>query len=288
MADNDYVIVWPPNRESVVVLRAADGATVQHTDLPRGVLNPQPDGDWERCVVLESADRRPGTSTRRLALFDPVSESFRWELQFEDLLDWTVVDGRDFALLREGGQCMLIDGLTGEERCSTTLDDPLAQTISVDRFLDRLLVMTASESTPDKIVQPWSDLDFPVVHGQATLLNLDDGRPVWSRRIEHQTYVRNLPGRWPVLAFAASIVEPGREPVENYTAVLLLDRMTGDILHEGVWDRSANKFGWLSRPDRHRLELSFGLESVSLQFGRSSSEPMEDDPNESGGGDSTE
>ena len=292
MADDDFVVVWPANRDSVLVLRAADGATVKHTNLPRGVLKPQPDGDWERCVVVESREQRQGErTTKYLSLFDPVSEDFRWELPFEDVIDWAVVDGRDLALLREGGQFTLIDGLTGDERFSWTLDDPDAQAFSVDRFHDQLLVMTASEPSleeSEKNVQPWSDLDFPMVHGQAALLNLEDGQPVWSRRIEHQTYVRNLPGRWPLLAFAASVFERGREPVENYTAILLLNRSTGEVLHEATWDRSANKFGWLSRPDRHRLELSFGLESVSLQFNASPTEPTEDDPDESSDGDSSE
>ena len=288
MADNEFVVVWPPNQDSVLVLRAADGANPQRADLPRGVLNPQPDGDWECCVVVEEEERQGESTMTRLALFDPVSQNFRWELQFEDLLDWAVVDGRDFALLRDGARFTLIDGLTGDERFSKQLDDPLAREIFVDRIDDQLLVMTASTSTAQRRVLPWSELDFPAVHGQVALLALDDGQTVWSRRVEHQTYVRSLPGAWPLLAFAASIIEPGRDASENYTSALLLNRLTGEVLHEETWDRSVNKFGWLSRPDEHRLELSFGLASIAVRFEAPPTEPTETDPNESSESDLTE
>lgn len=264
MADDEFVVLWPRDRDTVIVLRAADGSRVGPALLPRGVLNPQPDGDWGRCVVFEEDEREGAVVSKRLALFDPVSQEFRWERRFPDLLEWTVVDGRDFAVLREGGRFTLIDGRTGQERFETQLEDEIARTMFVERLDDQVLVMTASTPPDDKQIQPWQELDFPIVHGQVTLFNLDDGQAVWSRRVEHQMYVRHLPGRWPLLAFAANISEPKTR--ETYTSVLLLNRATGEVLHEGDWRQPVTKLGWLSVPEQHRLELTFSFVSLSLTF----------------------
>lgn len=276
MADDEFVVLWPANRSHVLVLRAADGAIQSQSNLPPNVLDPQPDGDWGRCVVVE--DLQGSSKARVLSLYDPVLQTRQWELPYDDVLDWTVVDGRDFGLLREEGLFTLVDGLTGEERFSQTLNDPLAKEISVERLDDQLLVMTASNAGARKRVQPWPEFNFPVVHGDVALLSLADGQMIWSHRVEHQTYLRHLPGRWPVLVFLAIVFDPGRANGQTYTTALVLSRDTGEVLHEQEWNRASDKYGWISRPDRHRLELRVGAGSIGFQFSEPPPEPEVETP----------
>ncbi|REJ87555.1 MAG: hypothetical protein DWQ29_09240 [Planctomycetota bacterium] len=285
LADDDFVVVWPPRSSDVTIYRAADGERIGARGLPPEVLNPQPDGVWGRYLLLRATEDAEQGRQMRIGLYDPVHDETVWERSFVNAMEPAVVDGRDLCILQQDGTLSLLDGMTGIDRVSAALPEVANPVqIHVKADAERYFVSTfaAPENRlPGKRLTPIQQPPLPSVNGVVTAIDRQQGEVLWSRPVEYQQWQIDTPAGWPVLVFAAETYDPnpGEEgrPPGHRTTVLILDKQTGKSLFESDKDGRIQRRGWRALIDKSQLVVFHGPIAVSLTFSADPPEPEEKD-----------
>jgi len=285
VSDGDVVVVWPTETAELRLFRAVDGAALGAVPVPRQVANPQPEGYWgSRLVTLDR-----GFDGRRFALgmFDPLSRTSLWQTELEGVVDWGVVNGRDFYFLQKDQRLTVVDGWTGRTLHSWTLPDGSeAELATVWSDSDRWYVATYGMPAEGNRLNDSQPAPLPAVNGIVMAASRATGDIQWSVPVQLQRWHHDLPGRWPFLLFSSNVQriaksESGRAATWS-SALLLLEKRSGRVLFEGTSPGREERRGWVSDPDEHRVRLGFGSGAVSLTF--SDSAPTEPDADSPGPG----
>lgn len=276
LADDEFVVLWPPTRNEVIVLRSSDGDLVGRRRLPAGLVQPQPECDWGRRLLTLTTGKSGESAVTAFALYDPVDDRNVWEHHVTDLAAWTPVDGRDLALLRRDGRLSIIDGQTGEERCTATLPEgPPVDRLGVITDADRHFVVTVGAERPlAKELRHAPNARLLPVHGTVAALERGSGRVAWSQQVEFQSIDPSHPSRWPALVFTALVYDTAQKDrsIQERTVLstLLLDKATGGVLYENQRPMaSPAEQSWRAYPDEKRIELSYGSAVLGVQFAES-------------------
>jgi tetratricopeptide (TPR) repeat protein len=274
LSDDEYVVVWPATGPEFSLFRSADGDFLGRHAIPASVVKPQPDGHWGRMLVC--FERSPSGNNASLGLYDPAREQYVWRREFAGLADWNIVDGCDFSVLLQDGTLLVLSGVTGDDLLMHSLStDPLPERATVTVGRDRYFVMTYATPQGSTRVVEASQPQFPPVHGVVVALDRRGGDVLWSQPVTHQQFQADTPGEWPVLAFAAQVIDPNPGPNGRaggrFWALRLLDKQTGNILYETEVNGRQDKRGWESSPERHELAIAAGTARVGLRFADSES-----------------
>lgn len=269
LSDEEYTVVWPASGSQFRLFRTADGESLGDRTIPASAVRPQPDGHWGRLVVC--LERSASGEDASLGLYDPAREQFVWQRPLTDLADWSVVDGGDFSVLSRDGTLRVVSGATGEDRLTLSLStEPLPERAIVIADPKRYYVMTYAAPEGSARVVDTSQPQFPQVHGIVTACDRSTGERLWSRPIAHQQLQADTPGGWPVLVFAAQVIDPN--PGENgraggrFWSMKVLDKESGAVMFETEVNGRLDKRGWESNPERHELAIAAGSARVLLRF----------------------
>jgi len=279
VSDGEVVLVWPTESSELQLFRAVDGTAIGPVPLPRQVASPQPEGYWgSRLVTLDR-----GFDGRKfvLGMFDPLKKESVWQVEVDGVVDWNVIDGRDFYLLQKDQRVTVIDGVTGRTIHSWKLPDgPEAELASVWSDSERWYVATYAIPAEGTRLNDSQPVPSPVVNGIVMAASRATGDIEWSVPVQLQRWHQELPGHWPFLLFSAnaqkaSKAEGGRSAAWSST-MLLLEKSSGRVLFESTTPGREERRGWISDPDEHRIRLGHGAGTVSLTF--SETAPAEPDP----------
>jgi outer membrane protein assembly factor BamB len=269
LCDDEYVVVWPTSGSEFRLFRTADGAALGTRAIPATIVKPQPDGHWGRLAVC--FERSAAGDAASLCLYDAAHERYVWRREFAGMADWNVVDGGDFSVLLNDGTLHVFSGETGEDLLIHSIaTEPLPERATVVADRDCYFVMTHATSQGSPRVVEATQPHFPAVHGVAIAIDRDTGVQLWTQTVTHQQFQADTPGAWPVLAFAAQVIDPNPGPNGRaggrFWALQLLDKQTGDVLFETEVNGRQDKRGWESYPERHELAIAAGTARVGLQF----------------------
>lgn len=279
VSDGRVVVVWPPDSPELHLFRATDGTALDPVPLPRHVSLPQPEGHWgARLVTLDRGfDGRKFT----LGLFDPVENATTWRLEAEGVVDWGVIDGRDFYILGGNQALTIVDGDTGEVRWRHSFPAGTdAELATVWSDAERWYAATYRTPTDGRelIEVPYSQQ--PLVHGSIVAASRTTGEVQWSVPVEFQRLQRDVPGAWPFLVLSSQVSTPARaengRSASRESTLLLLMKASGRVLFESTVSGAADRQGWISDPAEHRIRLGLGAGTVLLQFGEAGDQAAEE------------
>ncbi len=276
LADDEFIVLWPPQRNEVILLRSSDGDLVGRRRLPAGLVQPQPECDWGRKLLTLTTGKSGAAPVTTFGLYDPVDDRNVWEYEVTELAAWSPVDGRDVAVLRRDGRLSIIDGATGDERCAATLSEGLpADRLGVITDADRSFVVTVGAERPlAKELRHSPNARLLPVHGTVAALERGSGRLAWSRPVEYQSIDPSHPSRWPALVFTALVYDTTQKDrniaERTVLSTLLLDKTTGSVLYENQRPMASTaEQSWRAYPDEQRIELMYGSAVLGVQFAES-------------------
>ena len=284
LADDEFVVVWPPNSPDVTIYRAADGERVGARALPEAVIRPQPNGTWGRYLLTHKTIADDDGRESQIGLYDPARDEMVWQRSFVDAIDPAIVDGRDLCVLQRNGSLTLLDGMSGVDLA--TVDFPgetIPASLHVESDADGYYVSTFSapeNAPPDKRLIPLQQPPLPTVNGVVLAVNRKEGHIAWWRPVEYQQWQVDTPTGWPVLVFAAETFDPNPDadsgPRGHRTTVLVLNKQTGEPLFASAVSGRIQKRGWRAMIPQHELAVFHGPIGLSLKFSEEPPEPEQD------------
>ena len=258
-ADSQYVVMIPPLRDRLIVLRSADGVQVAERSFPKGAVERQR-ADWGRLFLVErtaTAVAAP-TETTTWAMYDPATDREVWSLSFPQGTLWTPADGADLTFLEPNGTLHLIDDQTGKVRWTAALPPPVIapKSFTVHAETDRFFIHTAHARTPQQeeiseVSSVFTKRSVPV-NGLVAALDCHSGNLLWSRPLEQQLFRPDLPAKSGVLAYAVDRRRPtpGKAGEQKtYTSFVFLSRQTGEpVFSTEVNEPTGTNEGWSRLP----------------------------------------
>lgn len=270
VSDGRVVVVWPPDSSELHLFRATDGTAMASVPLPQHVSLPQPEGHWgARLVTL---DRGFDGRKFSLGLFDPVQNETVWRFEADGVVDWGVIDGRDFYILRSNQELTVLDGDTGEVRWRHAFPaETSAEMATVWSDAERWYAATYRTPVDGRELIEAPSSQMPLVHGSIVAASRSTGDIQWSVPVEFQQLQQDVPGAWPFLVLSSQVSTPARaengRSASRASTLLLLDKATGRVLFESTVNGREERQGWVSDPTEHRVRLGLGTGTVLLQFG---------------------
>lgn len=255
-ADADFVVLTPPPLDRLIVYRTADGAQLAERRMPPGRVD-RKQADWGRLVLLSRIEKADAAHPERQtwAMYDPVSDKEVWNQAFPKGTLWTPVNGSDLAFLEPDGTLQLLDDQTGKTLWSVSLP---AQSVAPHEFAvhtdeERIYVHTwhPMSSGQDPIMEEISSKNgsITLVNGLAVALERRTGQILWSRPMEQQLFHGNVPAGSGLLAYIARRQRESAPSVKSsYTALVLLNRRTGEPVFSQELPGSKSGDGWTRQP----------------------------------------
>ena len=152
-----------------------------------------------------------------------------------------LIDGEEMAVLEPGGQFTVVSLASGEVQFAVPLaPEPDLSWIQVLRSRDQYLLLASQEDASSggvNVQPPSSSANSPNsrMHGRVYAFDRETGKLAWPSPafVDHQFLPADQPPESPLLVFVANRTDtrgPGNRPA---TAVLALDRRTGESVFEG-------------------------------------------------------
>lgn len=242
LADAQFVILIPPARERLIVLRTSDGVQIAERRFPAKLVERRR-AEWGR-LFLTSPESPPGGNSDviNFAMYDPVTDKNAWTHSFPKGTLWSAVNGEDLAFLEPDGKVTLIDDQTGRKIWTSQFPpapSPWTQ-FQIHADHQRLYIHTWHEPTEDQEpvrIDPQTRISLAAqissVNGLVVSLDRRSGEVVWSRTIDQQIFRETLPIGTGLLAYSATRQKKGGKPFQSeYSLTQLLDRSTGKPVFE--------------------------------------------------------
>jgi outer membrane protein assembly factor BamB len=268
LTDDDHVALV---RESghLDLYRAVDGRHLGLVPIPA------------RCLVLPEFHNGIGRLVRtairdslELAMFNPLTKSFDWELKFPAQSSYQVVDNRFLAVGAPDGLFTWIDILTGVTLFTAQLPpeedfDRLVVMSDRDRVyacLARKIPLNMQRETPSMVG------GGELINGRLVALDRRTGEQLWTHEIDSLSLDLRQPGDWPFLLLSnwksKLVRQEDKAPMfDRHEDVLLLSRKDGSALYEGELPTGRdNPKGWTVDPATGETLLRFGDRGLQLTY----------------------
>jgi len=277
-----FVCVEADGRQEVLVLDAADGASIATRTLPDS-------DDWIGRSGHHVVSRQTTNGVQVVSVFDLVTGKTTRQWKLSGDLRPVLVGQRAVGLLEPpGGQgesigrFRVIDVADGRVRVDCRLSMEPAQPLRSFFVLNTLGQHLLVVNQPSSVSVRGASSQAIAVHGSVwafdrrhaaggsedTLVSTANWGPV---RIEHQTIEQDQPMHLPVLAFVSRVYRPvqnilQKRPRTEYGA-LVLDVRKGKIVHKETSTLPVSAMRAVSSRTDQRVTLEFYRSTITVDFG---------------------
>lgn len=261
--DRDGIIVLDPDGERILALRAEDGSELR-TGTPPGI------GETVAtvgCVTVGWTDRG---RQRTLSSVDLTTGSLLWKRTFEERTIAALAPDDEIAVVDPSGKLQILSIRTGEASVEQQLQpEPELGDLLVLRSPHQYVVMTARPSQMGRSLRTFSfGTRNQQIDGHAYGIDRATRETQWSRRIDGWMHDLAQSRNLPVLVFSrgAAQVRPGQAQARSPYAILMLDRRTGEVLHENLDAHPFQAYQLEADLDQRVIDVNFFAWRVRLQF----------------------
>ncbi len=270
LADQQHVVLKPPNSNKVIVLRASDGRLVRELAWPANVVRSLNGAEWG-CLIL-SQQELTENKTVAYRMIDLTNGKPAWERVLPSGTTWKVVDGSDIAFLSPQGQLQIVDFQSGTTLTETTIPHE-RELISfvIQRDRNQYIILTREKESPRdpeilKITSTSSDQQ-PVEGVVCAVRRTGDIR--WSKPLSGLFFNPDWPPNWPVLVLTARVQKTGSAPPAERQIIekehhLVISKQTGEILFDEEGANQRNAPSWTTDASESTIMLHFGFETLRI------------------------
>jgi len=258
LGDEHYLLVLPPDENVFSIYRSEDGELIGKRPAPKGTLPSsvaRRGADWGRYLPL--FDPEAGDKWQ---LYDPVDDKIVWERKLPSNTMWAPVGGQNVAFLTPDEQCVICDGLTGQEEIALELPEVDSNRFDVIEYPDQWIIVYGDYADQQYSVRnldlPEENLSSPVT-GLALAVDRKSKKIVWQNELHDLSVTTQLPPRWPIVYFYNN---RGQD-----MEVLIINRKTGEKLIENASTNDGNPITWYAETQPLKIHFRFSRFAVELE-----------------------
>lgn len=264
--DDEVLMVVSPDETEALVLRTSDGAELGKCEVVPAELRVCTVGR----NVVQWETTREGSTVRML---DPYGETEAWSHTFSKQARARLINNEELAIVEPEGRFALIDLANGEIKIDSPIEkEEDLNEVYVIRSQDHYVIVANRpwQQRPNIFINPLpGGFGCVVVDGMVYGFDRHSGEKLWSQEVKNHGLELTQSSEMPVLALASQI---HRQQINNRggrryeTAVVCLDKRTGNVLHE---ERRANTVSTVSLeadPANATVELNMQQAKVLMKF----------------------
>lgn len=258
LGDDHYVLVLPPDENTFSIYRIEDGELIGKRAAPNRTLPSsvaRRGADWGRYLPLFDPEE-----SDKWELYDPVTDKNVWERELPSNTKWAPVGGQDVAFLTHDDQCIICDGLTGQEKLVLELPEVDSNRFDVIEYPDQWIIVYGDYADQQYSVRnldlPEENLTSPVT-GLALAVDRKSKEILWQNELRDLSVPAQLPPRWPIVYFYNN---RGQD-----MEVLIINRKTGAKLVENASNNDGRPITWYAETQPLKIHFRFSRFAVELE-----------------------
>ena len=228
--DDDVLVAVPGGQTTATMYSIVDGRTLGKTKLP----------PWREQLATRGLDVicwKRAAGRAELSSLDARTGEVTWRHEFDEEAGVDVDQGRYVAVVELSGRVVVIDAADGR----LLVDEQTTPVPKVDEVhlavgqSDHLVVVKQPRpGNVERSVNPFNNVDSPVIDGKILLFDRQSGALRWNRPAEviQQALLLTQPVDLPFLVFAGNLNTPRGSGSRAGATMLLVDKATGRTLFQ--------------------------------------------------------